>query len=153
MAIMIQGAFRGSVSTEAGKTIEVTYVAQVTDGFLTVGAGQVEPGARRAGHHADHGTAPAVGSGYSQGGLFYFAIQDLDTGFVMRSSITIQPGERALPRGGLPLAQHPLSRVGVPALDRPDRRVRVRHPALGRDLRHARDRPGPSNAPDTDTTA
>ncbi len=42
---------------------------------------------------------PAVGSGSSQGGLFYFAIQDLDTGFVMRSSITIQPGGALCPEG------------------------------------------------------
>jgi hypothetical protein len=104
MTVTMQGELRGNLSTTAGQFITDTYRVEVRNGQLQVafageGRGQVAfdglgivavPGATLS-------NAPLVGLA----GLHYFALENVQTGFIMRGSIDLTAGEALCPSGVL----------------------------------------------------
>ncbi|MEQ1729969.1 MAG: hypothetical protein ABL982_16510, partial [Vicinamibacterales bacterium] len=101
MTYEIEGVRRGAVSTLAGQHASVTHRVEVTDGQMTLRfGGNGVPVALNAleVHQISTYTTPATNFDYSSG-HYYIAMQNLATGFVMRSDVDVTSGSPLCPDG------------------------------------------------------
>ena len=104
MQVFLQGERRGAISTLAGEFVTNTYRAVVSNGQLQIrfageGGGQVAVDGLDISQVSTN--VPSGGTLVDTTGLHYFAIQNLNTGFIMRGSIDLITGGPLCPSGVL----------------------------------------------------